>query len=127
MLFPIIASCQFNGEGVDAERPMPLTGGGEIRDTIEAIDEGKRRLVYIRPVLPFLVTYYQAQSRYSTSMTGPVSSFGPSISNRSTKMPRRWRSWCVMPSATESMGWKKICCHLKTEAKYHDRCAHNCG
>ncbi len=68
--FPIIASCQVHGEGVGAERYMTLTGGGEIRDTIEEIDDSKRKLVYLRPVSPFPVTYYKGTVEVFESYDG---------------------------------------------------------
>lgn len=68
--FPIIATCQVYGEGVGAERHMTLTGGGEIKDTVEEIDDGKRKLVYLRSVSPFPVTYYQGTVEVFESYDG---------------------------------------------------------
>jgi len=68
--FPIIASCQVNGDGVGAERHMTLTGGGEIKDTIEDIDDAKRKLVYLRPVSPFPVTQYKGTVEVFESYDG---------------------------------------------------------
>lgn len=68
--FPIIATCQVYGEGVGAERHMILTGGGEIRDFVEEIDDGNRKLVYLRPVSPFPVTYYKGTVEVFESYDG---------------------------------------------------------
>lgn len=57
--FPIIASCTVEGAGVGATRRLGLVDGGEIMDTIEAIDDDLMRLVYLRPVSPFPVSYYR--------------------------------------------------------------------
>ncbi len=65
-----MASCQVTGEGVGTERYLTLTGGGEIRDTIEAIDVGKRRLIDIPPVSPFPVTDYQGTIEVFDSCDG---------------------------------------------------------
>ncbi|MFI3219145.1 MAG: SRPBCC family protein, partial [Methylococcales bacterium] len=49
--FPIIESCRVEGEGQGALRYMTIVnGGGEIKDTIEEIDDANRRLVYLRPI-----------------------------------------------------------------------------
>lgn len=68
--FPIIATCQVYGEGVGAERQMTLTGGGQIRDTIEEIDDRKRKLVYLRPASPFPVTHYKGTVEVFESYDG---------------------------------------------------------
>ena len=57
--FPIIETCRVEGEGRGAVRYMTLVGGGEIKDLIEDIDDGQKRLTYLSPVSPFAVTYYQ--------------------------------------------------------------------
>lgn len=58
--FPFIETCRVEGDGPGAVRFMTIAGnGGEIKDTIEEIDDGNRRLVYLRPVSPFPVTYYK--------------------------------------------------------------------
>jgi hypothetical protein len=57
--FPIIESCKVEGTGVGVLRKMSLVGGGEIQDTIEEIDEVNWRLVYLRTISPFPVTYYR--------------------------------------------------------------------
>lgn len=68
--FPIIESCRVEGAGVGAVRTMTFTGGGEIRDTIEAIDDAAMRLVYLRPVSPFPVTFYQGTVEVFRSYDG---------------------------------------------------------
>jgi hypothetical protein len=68
--FPIIDSCRVEGEGVGAVRTMTLTGGGEIRDTIEEIDDSLMRLVYLRPVSPFPVSHYQGTVEVFRSYDG---------------------------------------------------------
>jgi hypothetical protein len=45
-------------------------GGGDIKDTIEEIDDANRRLVYLRPVSPFPVTYYQGTVEVFKSYDG---------------------------------------------------------
>lgn len=57
--FPIIATCQVEGKGAGARRYMTLTEGGKITDHIEAIDEAKRQLIYLRVESPFPVTHYR--------------------------------------------------------------------
>jgi hypothetical protein len=58
--FPIIETCQVEGNGAGAVRLMTIVnGGGEIKDTIDDIDHSKRRLIYLRPVSPFPVTSYR--------------------------------------------------------------------
>lgn len=69
--FPIIESCTIEGTGPGAIRRMTLVnGGGEIRDTIEDIDALRRRLVYLRPVSPFPVTYYRGTVEVFESYDG---------------------------------------------------------
>ena len=68
--FPIIESCRVEGEGVGAVRTMTLSGGGEIKDTIEEIDDAAMRLVYLRPVSPFPVTYYMGTVEVFRSYDG---------------------------------------------------------
>ena len=58
--FSIIETCKVEGHGPGALRYMTITGGGgEIRDTIEDIDSKNIKLVYLRPISPFPVTYYR--------------------------------------------------------------------
>ncbi|MCX7086515.1 MAG: SRPBCC family protein [Methylococcales bacterium] len=58
--FLIIQSCRVEDEGQGASRYMTIANsGGEIKDSIEEIDDSKMRLVYLRPVSPFPVTYSQ--------------------------------------------------------------------
>jgi hypothetical protein len=45
-------------------------GGGQIRDIIEEIDDANMRLVYLRPVSPFSVTYYQGTVEVFKSYDG---------------------------------------------------------
>ncbi|MCX7068286.1 MAG: SRPBCC family protein [Methylococcales bacterium] len=69
--FPIIESCRVEGEGQGALRYMTITnGGGDIKDTIEEIDDANRRLVYLRPVSPFPVSYYQGTVEVFSSYDG---------------------------------------------------------
>ena len=69
--FPIIETCRVDGQGPGARRYMTLAnGGGEIQDTIDSIDDGKRRLVYLRPVSPFPVSYYKGTVEVFTSYDG---------------------------------------------------------
>jgi len=66
--FPFIETCIVEGEGVGALRYMTVAnGGGEIKDTIEEIDSKNMKLVYLRPVLPFPVTYYKGTVEVFTS------------------------------------------------------------
>ncbi|MFI3220724.1 MAG: SRPBCC family protein, partial [Methylococcales bacterium] len=67
----IIESCRVEGEGQGALRYMTIVnGGGEIKDTIEEIDDANRRLVYLRPISPFPVSYYQGTVEVFTSYDG---------------------------------------------------------
>ncbi len=69
--FPIIETCKVDGNGPGAMRYMTVAGGGgEIRDTIEEIDEASKRLVYLRPVSPFPVTYYKGTVEVFKSYDG---------------------------------------------------------
>ena len=69
--FPFIETCQVEGGGQGALRLMTLADkGGEIKDTIEEIDDSQRRLVYLRPVSPFPVTYYKGTVEVFTSYDG---------------------------------------------------------
>jgi len=69
--FPFIETCIVEGEGVGALRYMTVAnGGGEIKDTIEEIDSKNMKLVYLRPVLPFPVTYYKGTVEVFTSYDG---------------------------------------------------------
>ena len=69
--FPIIATCRVEGEGPGALRYMTIAGGGgDIKDTIEEIDDVNRRLVYLRPVSPFPVTYYKGTVEVFKSYDG---------------------------------------------------------
>lgn len=68
--FPIIESCRVEGEGIGAVRYMTLAGGGEIKDTIEEIDDRNRRLVYLRPISPFPVSAYRGTVEVFRSYDG---------------------------------------------------------
>jgi len=69
--FPFIETCIVEGEGVGALRYMTVAnGGGEIKDTIEEIDSKNMKLIYLRPVSPFPVTYYKGTVEVFTSYDG---------------------------------------------------------
>ena len=69
--FPIIETCRVEGKEQGASRYMTIAnGGGEIKDTIEEIDDSKMRLVYLRPVSPFPVSYYQGTVEVFSSYDG---------------------------------------------------------
>jgi hypothetical protein len=69
--FPFIETCIVEGEGVGALRYMTIAGnGGEIKDTIEQIDDTNMRLVYLRPVSPFPVTFYKGTVEVFNSYDG---------------------------------------------------------
>lgn len=69
--FPIIASCTVEGHGPGAVRTMTIVdAGGTIKDTIEELDPVRRRLVYLRPVSPFPVTYYRGTVEVFESYDG---------------------------------------------------------
>ncbi len=68
--FPIIETCRVDGDGVGALRYMTLSDGGEIKDTIEKIDDTNMRLVYLRPISPFPVTYYKGTVEVFKSYDG---------------------------------------------------------
>jgi Polyketide cyclase / dehydrase and lipid transport len=69
--FPFIETCRVEGEGQGALRYMTIANnGGNIKDSIEEIDETNRRLVYLRPVSPFPVTYYKGTVEVFTSYDG---------------------------------------------------------
>lgn len=69
--FPIIETCRVEGEGQGALRYMTIAGGGgDIKDTIEEIDDINMRLVYLRPVSPFPVSYYKGTVEVFKSYDG---------------------------------------------------------
>ena len=68
--FPIIETCRVDGDGAGALRYMTLSSGGEIKDTIEKIDDTNMRLVYLRPISPFPVTYYKGTVEVFKSYDG---------------------------------------------------------
>ena len=69
--FPLIETCRVEGEGQGALRYMTIiNGGGEIKDTIEEIDDANRRLVYLRPASPFPVSYYRGTVEVFSSYDG---------------------------------------------------------
>jgi hypothetical protein len=68
--FPFIETCGVEGEGPGALRYMTVAGGGEIKDTIEEIDDINMRLTYLRPLSPFPVTYYKGTVEVFRSYDG---------------------------------------------------------
>ena len=69
--FTFIETCRVEGEGQGASRYMTIANGGsEIKDTIEEIDDSQMRLVYLRPVSPFPVTYYKGTVEVFSSYDG---------------------------------------------------------
>jgi hypothetical protein len=69
--FPFIETCAVEGEGPGALRYMTVAdGGGEIKDTIEEIDSKNLKLVYLRPISPFPVTYYKGTVEVFPSYDG---------------------------------------------------------
>lgn len=69
--FPIIETCRIEGDGAGASRYMTIAnGGGDIKDTIEEIDDVNMRLVYLRPVSPFPVNYYKGTVEVFKSYDG---------------------------------------------------------
>lgn len=68
--FPIIETCRVEGQGAGASRYMTIAGGGDIKDTIEEIDDANMRLVYLRPISPFPVTYYKGTVEVFKSYDG---------------------------------------------------------
>jgi hypothetical protein len=68
--FPIIETCRVEGEGAGALRYMTIAGGGDIKDTIEEVDDFNKRLVYLRPISPFPVTYYKGTVEVFKSYDG---------------------------------------------------------
>lgn len=68
--FPIIETCRVEGEGAGALRYMTIADGGNIKDTIEEVDDFNKRLVYLRPISPFPVTYYKGTVEVFKSYDG---------------------------------------------------------
>ena len=68
--FPIIETCKVEGDGPGALRYMTVAGGGDIKDTIEQIDSRDMKLVYLRPISPFPVTYYKGTVEVFKSYDG---------------------------------------------------------
>lgn len=69
--FPIIETCRVEGEGAGALRYMTIAnGGGDIKDTIVEIDNFNMKLVYLRPISPFPVTYYKGTVEVFKSYDG---------------------------------------------------------
>lgn len=68
--FPFIQTCRLEGSGPGALRYMTTVDGGEITDSIEEIDDGNRRLVYLRPISPFPVSDYRGTVEVFTSYDG---------------------------------------------------------
>jgi hypothetical protein len=67
--FPIIKSCRVEGSGIGARRYMTLEGG-QITDLIEAVDEDRKRFVYLRTTSPFPVTHYRGTVEIFDSYDG---------------------------------------------------------
>ncbi|WP_133718653.1 SRPBCC family protein [Methylocaldum gracile] len=68
--FPFIETCRVEGDGKGALRYMTVAGGGEIKDTIDEIDDINMRLTYLRPISPFPVTYYKGTVEVFKSYDG---------------------------------------------------------
>lgn len=68
--FPFIETCRVEGEGPGALRYMTVAGGGDIKDTIEEIDDVNMKLIYLRPLSPFPVTYYKGTVEVFKSYDG---------------------------------------------------------
>ena len=69
--FPFIETCRVEGVGQGALRFMSIVGnGGKIKDVIEEIDDANRRLVYLRPISPFPVSYYKGTVEVFPSYDG---------------------------------------------------------
>ncbi len=69
--FSFIETCRVDGTGPGALRYMTIAnGGGNIKDTIEEIDHQNMRLVYLRPISPFPVTYYKGTVEVFKSYDG---------------------------------------------------------
>jgi len=68
--FPFIQTCRVEGAGPGALRYMTTVDGGEITDSIEEIDDGNKRLVYLRPISPFPVSDYRGTVEVFTSYDG---------------------------------------------------------
>ncbi|MGZ4978858.1 MAG: SRPBCC family protein [Methylobacter sp.] len=69
--FPFIETCKVEGSGPGALRYMTIVdGGGKIKDTIEEIDSKNMKLIYLRPISPFPVTYYKGTVEVFTSYDG---------------------------------------------------------
>jgi hypothetical protein len=45
-------------------------GGGDIKDTVEEVDDFNMKLVYLRPISPFPVTYYKGTVEVFKSYDG---------------------------------------------------------
>lgn len=69
--FPFIETCKVEGDGPGALRYMTIAdNGGDIKDTIEDIDSKAMKLIYLRPISPFPVTYYKGTVEVFTSYDG---------------------------------------------------------
>lgn len=69
--FPFIETCKVEGDGPGALRYMTIAdNGGDIKDTIEEIDSKNMKLIYLRPISPFPVTYYKGTVEVFTSYDG---------------------------------------------------------
>jgi hypothetical protein len=69
--FPFIETCKVEGDGPGALRYMTIAdNGGDIKDTIEEVDSKNMKLIYLRPISPFPVTYYKGTIEVFTSYDG---------------------------------------------------------
>jgi hypothetical protein len=69
--FPFIETCKVEGDGPGALRYMTIADkGGDIKDTIEEVDSKNMKLIYLRPISPFPVSYYKGTVEVFTSYDG---------------------------------------------------------
>ncbi|SFK66885.1 SRPBCC family protein [Methylocapsa palsarum] len=69
--FPFIERCKVEGQGKGALRYMTVAGGGgEIKDIIEEINHETMKLIYLRPISSFPVTYYKGTVEVFRSYDG---------------------------------------------------------
>jgi uncharacterized protein YndB with AHSA1/START domain len=69
--FPFIETCRVEGQGPGALRHMTVANdGGDIKDTIEEVDDENMKFVYLRPISPFPVTYYKGTVEVFKSYDG---------------------------------------------------------
>ena len=75
--FPVITTCQIEGEGIGAIQILGLTGGGELRDRIVEIADTERRLRYKRFQSPFPVKTTLAPSKFEMLAVNDLRFLGP--------------------------------------------------